>query len=90
MTNLIERLRAGTGGGKHWMDLHEEAADEIENLRAALKKPLTEAQIEECVDAAFRKFRSRPQGPCGQQITAYDDWKHWVAREIEHAHGIVD
>ena len=30
---LFERLRAGTGGGKHWMDLHEEAANEIERLR---------------------------------------------------------
>lgn len=34
MTDIIERLRAGTGGGKHWMDLHNEAADEIERLRA--------------------------------------------------------
>ena len=33
---LVERLRAGTGGGKHWMDLHTEAADEIERLQAAL------------------------------------------------------
>ena len=30
MTDLIERLRAGTGGGKHWMDLHTESADTIE------------------------------------------------------------
>lgn len=37
MTNLIERLRAGTGGGKHWMDLHTEAADEIERLRGWLE-----------------------------------------------------
>ena len=36
MTDLIERLRAGTGGGKHWMDLHTEAADEIERLRSYL------------------------------------------------------
>lgn len=33
---LVERLRAGAGGGKHWMDLHTEAADEIERLTAAL------------------------------------------------------
>ena len=29
---LIERLRAGTGGGKHWMELEGEAADTIERL----------------------------------------------------------
>ncbi len=34
MKDLIARLRVGTGGGKHWMDLHEEAADEIERLTA--------------------------------------------------------
>jgi hypothetical protein len=33
MSDLIERLRAGTGGGKEWMELHKEAADEIEQLR---------------------------------------------------------
>ncbi len=33
MTDLVKRLRAGTGGGKHWMDLHTEASDEIERLR---------------------------------------------------------
>ena len=31
--DLITRLRAGTGGGKHWMDLHEEAADGLERLQ---------------------------------------------------------
>ena len=36
MTDIVERLKAGTGGGKHWMELHEEAAAEIERLRAAL------------------------------------------------------
>lgn len=37
MTDLIERLRAGSGGGKHWMELHTEAADEIERLRGWLE-----------------------------------------------------
>jgi hypothetical protein len=32
--DLVKRLRAGTGGGKHWMDLHTEAADRIEELEA--------------------------------------------------------
>ena len=34
--DLVKRLRAGTGGGKHWMDLHTEAADRIEGLEAKL------------------------------------------------------
>jgi len=41
--DLTVRLRAGTGGGKEWMELHEEAADalaakdaEIARLRKAL------------------------------------------------------
>jgi len=36
MNTLIERLRAGTGGGSHWMELHKEAADRIEELEARL------------------------------------------------------
>lgn len=53
-----------------------------------VRRPLTEAQIEDCIDAANRAFNGRRQGPCGQQMTTYDDWKHWLAREIERAHGI--
>ncbi len=33
-TQLIERLRAGTGGGSHWMELEAEGADAIEALQA--------------------------------------------------------
>ena len=33
MSDLTERLRAGAGGGKHWMELHTEAANEIDRLR---------------------------------------------------------
>ena len=57
-------------------------------LEAPVRRPLTEAQIEDCIDAANRAFNGRRQGPCGQQMTTYDDWKHWLAREIERAHGI--
>jgi hypothetical protein len=32
-----QRLRVGTGGGKHWMELEEEGADAIANLIAALE-----------------------------------------------------
>ena len=31
---LIERLRAGSGGMKHWQELESEAADAIEELQA--------------------------------------------------------
>ena len=37
MDDLVKRLRAGTGGGKPWMDLHEEAADRIEALERQVK-----------------------------------------------------
>lgn len=47
------------------------------------RKPLTESQIEDAIDAANRAFNGRRQGPSGQQITSYDDWKHWLAREVE-------
>ncbi len=60
----------------------------LDAVAAGKKTPLTEAQIEDCIDAANRKFNGRRQGPCGQQMTTYDDWKHWLAREIEGAHGI--
>ena len=36
--DLVRRLRAGTGGGKLWMDLHTEAADRIEELEAKVAK----------------------------------------------------
>lgn len=52
------------------------------------QQPLTDEQIEGCIDSANRKFKGRRQGPCGQQITTYDDWKYWLVREIEAALGI--
>lgn len=51
--------------------------------------PLTEAQVEDCIDAANRKFNARVLlSAIGQQVSTYDDWKHWLAREIERAHHI--
>jgi hypothetical protein len=38
MTDIVDRLLAGTGGGKHWMELHEEAAAEIRRLRTDAAK----------------------------------------------------
>lgn len=46
-------------------------------------KRLSEADIEGCIDKARHAFNNRRQGPCGQQITTYDDWGHWFARAIE-------
>lgn len=53
--------------------------------QAAGAATLTDEQIEDCIDAANRKFNGRSMGPRGQQMTAFDDWKHWLAREIESA-----
>lgn len=33
MSDIVERLIAGSGGGSHWMELHREAAEEIKQLR---------------------------------------------------------
>jgi hypothetical protein len=33
MTDTVDRLLAGAGGGKHWMELHTDAANEIKRLR---------------------------------------------------------
>ena len=43
-SELIERLRAGSGGMKHWQELESEAADSIESLQSTL------ARIEKKVD----------------------------------------
>lgn len=44
---------------------------------------LTDEQIEDCIDAAHRKFNNYcSSGPRGQTITTRDDWKHWLAREV--------
>ena len=62
-------------------------------MRAAppQREPLTDAQIEDCIDASNRAFNIyRSSGPRGQQITTMDDWKYWLARAIdERAHGIT-
>ena len=44
--DLVKRLRAGTGGGKLWMDLHTEAADRIEELEAKLASVISAYRIE--------------------------------------------
>lgn len=64
----------------------------VRHARAAQEprkpQPLTEEQIEDCIDEANRLFNGRRQRPSGQQSTSYDDWKHWLARAVERAHGI--
>ena len=47
-TELIERLRAGSGGMKHWQELESEAADAIESLQAE-NTALLKANLD-CVD----------------------------------------
>ena len=37
-TELIERLRAGSGGMKHWQELESEAADAIESLQTEVER----------------------------------------------------
>jgi hypothetical protein len=47
--DLVKRLRAGTGGGKLWMDLHTEAADRIDQLVATNDE--LEAKLAKAVEA---------------------------------------
>jgi hypothetical protein len=41
-TDVGERLLSGAGGGKHWQELHSEAAQEIAKLRTLLKSTRAE------------------------------------------------
>jgi hypothetical protein len=86
MTDVVERLLAGTGGGKHWMDLHEEAAAEIVRLRAltSLGEPLTGEQLATLVlQTVYEGDASTPHR---------EAWAAEIgvpfARAIERAHGI--
>lgn len=65
LADLVERLLAGTGGGKHWMDLHEEAAGAIQQLGAALA----------AVEAAVAAERGRWERALGAEMPA--DFKSW-------------
>jgi hypothetical protein len=47
-------------------------------------QPLTDAEIEDCINKANRKFNGR-----SQQITIYDGWKYCLVREAERALGVV-
>lgn len=44
MSDVVDKLLAGAGGGKHWMDLHEEAAHEITRLRNLLNEAADDIQ----------------------------------------------
>jgi hypothetical protein len=52
MSNLVERLRNGTGDGLRAWDWMREAADEIEKLRAALKECADD--LEEEINGKYR------------------------------------
>ena len=90
-TELIERLRAGSGGMKHWQELESEAADAIEALQSTL------ARIEKKVDALIAErdalkldaeryrhcFSEGDFGVCRyEQDTQWDDggWV-WLAKD---------
>ena len=45
--------------------------------------PLTDEDIDDCIDTSQRDFNLRRQGFSGQQLTPYDDWRYWFARAIE-------
>ena len=60
MDDLVKRLLAGTGGGKHWMDLHEEAAARIVKLERSLKATCRrEAATATRYDARFEALEAR-------------------------------
>lgn len=59
MTDVVERLLTGTGGGKHWMDLHEEAAGEIQQLRTRVVAALAALEMiyKTCGEECFEYLR---------------------------------
>lgn len=72
MSDVVERLMAGAGGGKRWMDLHTEAAHEITRLRAALEIAMlddrTASLIRALIDVGTRKVVHVDNGSCPDQI----------------------
>lgn len=79
--------------GDRWMKYEDEAKRLIALVQKHTaspppREPLTEEQIEDCIDEANRLFNQRRSGPHGQQMSTYDDWKYWLVRAIEGAHGI--
>ena len=68
--DLVKRLRAGTGGGKHWMDLHTEAADRIEELEAKLKELLVVSKRAVRLSLDHADFKLYAMEPMHQAIAA--------------------
>ena len=86
MTDIVERLLAGAGGCKHWMELHEEAAAEILRLRALASsgEPLHDEADDWCDVPPFgwRCTRAKGhEGPCAA-VPAPDDIE-FVAKGME-------
>ena len=65
--DLVKRLKAGTGGGKHWMELHEEDADRIGELEAKL------AELLAAVEQAIETYKQPHYGDTDTELdNAYD------------------
>lgn len=77
---MIRRLRA--------MDLNtcNEAADLIDSM--AQRRPLSEEQIYQVIEAARESYRAHTTGIRGQMLTIYDDMDWHLVRAVEQAHGI--
>ncbi len=89
---MLKHQLSGSKEGMNALQQLGDAADAVIAAATALQQEasgparrLTEAEIEDCIDRASRKFSSRPRGPSGQQLTSYDAWQHWLAREVEDA-----
>ena len=84
-TELIERLRAGSGGMKHWQELESEAADAIESLQAEVER-LTQscnkaAQAELDLLAERDTLKLTPKAMPAETRTL------WECRGCGHLHG---
>lgn len=96
MADIVERLRAGTGGGKHWMELHEEAAAEIERLRLSLSEALAERDAafemskcecgtdEACRNLVEARATGRREGMEERELCAIDLWNQLVVLSGYH------
>lgn len=56
MSDIVERLRSPSKGSPTWMDTMAEAADEIERLRAELKRTQDELDFADCEVEHFARL----------------------------------
>jgi len=78
MSELTERLRAGAGGGSHWMELHREAADALEAQEAKIAELETEKADILSAIAGVQRYRCMPGNNVASHVPHNTgEWVRW-------------